>query len=696
MRLLLVCLLLVATACQTGKRAGPPPTAAADPKLPPEFQLIAQLEDRRSLGDGKLPELALTHNDPKVRARALIALGRIQDPESIDHVLKGLTDPDAGARVEAAFAAALLGMSWQPLTEAQKGKLTEGLKGYEAAEPELLVRLTLLDALARVGTVAAADRLVDRLSVAGDVQARAALGLGIEVRQLAPAQIPPRAYSALALLLKKELPTATRYGAAYALAASKNGLARSSLMTCAGDDVSEIRAVCAKGLGEAGSDADAGLLRKLLDDPDYRVAVEATRALAKIANKCKGSCAATLGALSDLNFRVERLVRGDTAGGGQPLLALTQAGLPLAGKPVVVALREQLLASLKGVTDARIKKDLANLECRLAAAIDRINSEIKEVLGCGGGLIPEPQRIAMGLREIEENPAKDPAKRVEDLGGFVFHPDPRVKLAAIEMLGENKAIQAAEKLRPGLANPDLVIVGATATALAKIGDRTSLPAIRALAPRAMQTIELAAPLGEAFELLDAKEAVPDLQEWLKSTHAAVRSAAAHALTKLSGQPVVAARVERPADGSKPPNLPKDAALKIKTEKGEFEVKLYTQDAPLTSLNLYTLARKSFFKNMSFHRIVPDFVAQGGDPRGDGEGGPGYTIRCELNRRPYTRGVVGMALGGKDTGGSQFFVTLAPAPHLDGKYTAFGEVVKGQEVIDSLLEGDKILEVRASP
>ena len=85
---------------------------------------------------------------------------------------------------------------------------------------------------------------------------------------------------------------------------------------------------------------------------------------------------------------------------------------------------------------------------------------------------------------------------------------------------------------------------------------------------------------------------------------------------------------------------------------------------------------------------------GVDP--DGEGGPGYTIRCEINRRPYTRGVVGMALGGKDTGGSQFFVMLAAHPHLDGKYTSFGEVVRGQEIVDSLLEGDKILEIAPPP
>jgi cyclophilin family peptidyl-prolyl cis-trans isomerase/HEAT repeat protein len=693
MRRTLLALLLLA-ACQTQRKA-PPPSVTTEPKGPSELQQIAELEDRRSFGDGKLPAWALTHNDPKVRARALLALARIQDPESIDVVLKGLTDPDSAARIEAAFAAAELGMSWQPLTEAQKSKLTEGLKSFEASEAEAPVRLALIDALARVGTSPAADRLIDRLSIPGDVQARAALGLGVEARQLAPAQLPTRAFSALAGLIRKEQPTSTRYGAAYALAASKSVLARPALLSCILDDVSEVRAACAKGLGDAGTDADALMLKRLLDDPDYRVAVEATRALAKFAAKCKSSCS-SISALGDLNFRVERLVRGDTAGGGQPLLALAQQGLPAGGKSVLVALRDQLLAALRSVNDARIRKDVANIECRLAAAIDRINGELKEVLSCGGALVPEGQRLAMGLQEVGQSPAKDPVRRVEDLGSYVFHTDPRVKLAAIEALGTNKAIQAADRLRPLIGNPDLVIAAAAVSALAKLGDKSAIPAMRALAPQALQTIELAPPLAEALELLDAKEAAAELQPWLQSTHAAVRIAAAGALTKLTGQPVAAPRVERPANQVKPPNLPKDAALKIKTEKGEFEVKLYTQDAPLTSLNLYTLARKNFFKNINFHRVVPDFVAQGGDPRGDGEGGPGYTIRCEINHRPYTRGVVGMALGGKDTGGSQLFVTLAPTPHLDGKYTAFGEVVKGQEVVDALLEGDKILEVRATP
>jgi hypothetical protein len=86
-------------------------------------------------------------------------------------------------------------------------------------------------------------------------------------------------------------------------------------------------------------------------------------------------------------------------------------------------------------------------------------------------------------------------------------------------------------------------------------------------------------------------------------------------------------------------------------------------------------------------------AQGGDPRGDGNGGPGYTIRCEVNHKPYGRGVVGMALSGKDTGGSQWFITHAPQPHLNGRYTIFARVVRGQDVVGRIVQGDRVLGVK---
>lgn len=129
--------------------------------------------------------------------------------------------------------------------------------------------------------------------------------------------------------------------------------------------------------------------------------------------------------------------------------------------------------------------------------------------------------------------------------------------------------------------------------------------------------------------------------------------------------------------------------RIETVRGVVILELLGEDAPLTVANFVALARKGFYRNVHFHRVVPNFVAQDGDPRGDGNGGPGYAIRDELNVRRYTRGAVGMALSGPDTGGSQYFLTLSPQPHLDARYTIFARVVGGADVMDRLVQGDAI-------
>jgi cyclophilin family peptidyl-prolyl cis-trans isomerase len=132
---------------------------------------------------------------------------------------------------------------------------------------------------------------------------------------------------------------------------------------------------------------------------------------------------------------------------------------------------------------------------------------------------------------------------------------------------------------------------------------------------------------------------------------------------------------------------------IETDRGNIQIELAVMDAPLTVENFVTLARRGFFDGLTVHRVVPNFVIQTGDPRSDSEGGPGFTIRDELNQRPYLRGTVGMALDWADTGGSQFFITHSPQPHLDAKYTAFGRVISGIEVVDQLQQGDVIRRIR---
>jgi cyclophilin family peptidyl-prolyl cis-trans isomerase/HEAT repeat protein len=132
--------------------------------------------------------------------------------------------------------------------------------------------------------------------------------------------------------------------------------------------------------------------------------------------------------------------------------------------------------------------------------------------------------------------------------------------------------------------------------------------------------------------------------------------------------------------------------RITTSRGVLVIDLYGAEAPLTVANFVALARAGFYRGTAFHRVVPAFVAQDGDPRGDGSGGPPWAIRDELNRRRYQRGALGMALSGPDTGGSQYFLTLTPQPHLDGHYTVFGMLRDGFGVLDQITQGDSIRSV----
>jgi len=128
---------------------------------------------------------------------------------------------------------------------------------------------------------------------------------------------------------------------------------------------------------------------------------------------------------------------------------------------------------------------------------------------------------------------------------------------------------------------------------------------------------------------------------------------------------------------------------ISTKYGEIEIELFFDVAPLTVFNFITLANRGFYDNLIFHRVIPNFVVQGGDPRGDGWGGPEHSIRCEYSNLSYNRGTVGVAHSGKDSGGSQFFVTLSDMPHLDARYTIFGTVLSGMEAVDKITRGDSI-------
>jgi len=156
-------------------------------------------------------------------------------------------------------------------------------------------------------------------------------------------------------------------------------------------------------------------------------------------------------------------------------------------------------------------------------------------------------------------------------------------------------------------------------------------------------------------------------------------------------PFAFAQEEKKEETAKPAATVKDIRVIVKTTKGDIEGTLFASKVPMTTANFLNLAKKGYYDGLSFHRVIPDFMIQGGDPQGNGTGGPGYKFGDEFDSslKHSKPGIFSMANAGPGTNGSQFFITHVPTPHLDGKHSVFGEVTKGQDVVNKIVKGDKI-------
>jgi cyclophilin family peptidyl-prolyl cis-trans isomerase len=343
----------------------------------------------------------------------------------------------------------------------------------------------------------------------------------------------------------------------------------------------------------------------------------------------------------------------------------------------------------------------------------------------------DPQIRAAALRSAA---SADPESFVTILSGLDPDPDWHARAALASLLGELSRQTALPRLTRMLEDTDQRVLAAVLTSLVKIGApsagdvlldhlKADDPVVRAAAASGIGELRLPAgaqalPAAYQFGLRDAtyvaraatieafaKYGISVARSLLDAALAdkdwAVRVRAAALLKQ--GEPASNAEDRiRPAptrlalEAYQSPMLVNPQVSTqafIDTDRGTIQIELAVLDAPLTVDNFVTLARRGFFNGLSFHRVVPDFVIQGGDPRGDGEGGPGYSMRNEVSEQPYLRGTVGIALDWADTGGSQFFITHSPQPHLDAKYTVFGRVVAGMDVVDKIQQGDVIRRVR---
>jgi cyclophilin family peptidyl-prolyl cis-trans isomerase len=288
-------------------------------------------------------------------------------------------------------------------------------------------------------------------------------------------------------------------------------------------------------------------------------------------------------------------------------------------------------------------------------------------------------------------------KRVVDLDHIASSDkDPMMRAAAVGALGQLKDAAVAPLLPARLQDPDFTVAAAAATAIGAQEYRAAVPALIAAyyAPRGSQFVDVQIEIVSVLGAMHAAEAESLFVDAATHEDYRVRNAAVEALTALGRtppeSPFVRSLRETSYDRTRRKQLAPPTGVRhavIATSKGRIEVELLGDDAIQTVANFAELARKGFYKDLTFHRVVPNFVIQGGDPRGDGSGDAGYSVPAEVSRLQYGEGYLGIADAGKDTGSCQWFITCSPQPHLSGRYTIFGRVTKGMDVVWKIDRGD---------
>jgi cyclophilin family peptidyl-prolyl cis-trans isomerase/HEAT repeat protein len=631
----------------------------------------------------------LKSSDPELRSAALRAIARIEDPGAAALAAPLIADSDPNVAAWAAFA---VGQAGEPA----EGALVAALSGTSPA----MDRVAL--ALGRAASATAARSLAALFFDARPkVRAAALLASGVAKKRLG-ARLTSVPFLGGLVDAGADPDRDVRYGAIYALmrfaGPSLAPAATGALVRALGDTDPEIRANAARGLSAAS--VGAGALDSALADPDWRVRVEVARALGELGRRSAAEAAVAKPRLAQLfQKELERLRRGDPLRTGLATHVLqaaieSAAKLDKVGRSLIEDLAAELAQGERFAPDAA--PDRARLGCATAFELDLANRTVDRVRNCGDASLPAWRRWQFEARLL----GRLGPEQLDTLRRFTLHEDPRVRVAAVEAIGEISGERAVQALTELLGSSEPYLASAAAEGLGHQLTQGYRPTtlVEDLRRALRNTVTVRDP-SLAVSVLDTiaalrTEAAPLLSELdtlVKDPRPAIRRRVAVARAALAARPLEPYGAHPPEAALPTPSNAR-TVLRLSTPRGAVTLEIFGELAPRAAGTVVSLAGSGFYAGKTFHRVVSDFVVQGGCPRGDGYGGPGYAILDEPSLLPFVRGALGVATSGRDTGGSQLFVMHSYQPHLDGAYTLLGRVVEGMEAVDALQPDDRILEV----
>jgi cyclophilin family peptidyl-prolyl cis-trans isomerase/HEAT repeat protein len=631
------------------------------------------------------PELyhrALAAPDSVVRRIAAVGAGRIGDPRAVPELVPILLDPDSTVRVAAAFGLGLLADT------AAVQPLMDRLTGVPALDqPTALEALT---ALAKIGGGRVGEFF------AGILGGRVPLtsperGPLLQQAVLESWRLGADAPVTALLPFLEDTSLAIRWRATYTMSRLKAPAAANRLVLALRDPESVVRGFAARGLTRSYAESAglapasvAELLGRAAGDQNQQVRINALRSLAEYRDSTRVRDVLPL--LDDPfpNVQVQAAATAGALGGGEAVAALTR----LARGTGLFAIRREALIGLSRADTAAFAaaapgwRESRDWRLRAAAA--------------EGTAVARPGASPWFLADRD---GRVVAAGLQAWAGGVEGPD-RALLAAGRRL---------------LAHADAGVRSVAADIVSRVGDQADLPALVAAyrrtardsfpdaalaalnailairksgaAGRARVDAEFLGVIGRPRDYLQrrwAEEHWPEAADRWGPAYPIETGRTAQDYRDIAVRYIVG-----------PDSLARPKAVIETEERGPIEIQLAGPEAPLTVASFVRLAARRFFDGNRWHRVVPNFVIQDGDPRGDGFGGPGGAIRDEINRLRYEGPMLGMALSGPDTGGSQWFINLSPQPHLDGTYTVFGKVVGGLAALVRITQGEVIRTIRVN-